>query len=284
MRRRFPWYWLVALLGLLPNLGCLGWGQKANPLIPPLDGGNSNAQREVNLPPEKSCEACLSVARSEEAAGHLKHAADQFELARAYNPRVKGVARRLAVIYDRLGQHHKAETEYQLALQETPRDANLLNNYGYFHHNRGKWQEAEDLFHQALKIQPKNKHAWSNLGLVLAIQGKYPESLDAYKHAVSEAEAHSNIAFVLQTQKKFDEAKHEYRLALQLEPGWQQIRLMLEKLERGEAPLEEAAPLSRSDAAVPPPNRLPAAVNQDAAENVLELPATLMEPVFTLEP
>ena len=91
-----------------------------------------------------------------------------------------GVSRRLAVLYDKQGDHSRAAVEYRTALQQAPHDADLLCDFGYFHYERGDHAEAEREFRAALKENPQHQKAWVNLGLTLGRQGREAESIEAF--------------------------------------------------------------------------------------------------------
>ena len=161
------------------------------------------------MSPDAAAKACLTLAASMDKEGYEVEAICQYERARTLDPRLR-VSRKLAVLYDRIGQQQAALTEYQAALEQAPHDPDLLNNLGYFYYNWGKLPEAEEKLLAALALNPKLQRAWNNLGLVYAQQGRTVDSLQAFQKVVSEAEAHSNLAFILTTQGKVAEAKTEY--------------------------------------------------------------------------
>jgi Tfp pilus assembly protein PilF len=235
---------------LLSNVGCLNslpWGGIEAETPPAPTPGT-----KVELPPAKSAQLHLTLAEGMEKAGNYAEAAAFFEKARSLDAHVQ-VARQLAGLYDRLGDHPHAFEEYQKAFKATPKDANLYNNFGYRHYySRGQWKDAEEQFRKAIALQSNHTRAWTNLGLTLAQQGRYDESLTAFEKAVNKAEAYSNLGFVLTTQGKKEEAKHAYRQALQLNPNLEIAHGALHRLEHPTPP----AP-TRTDSAASP-----------AAENV----------------
>jgi Tfp pilus assembly protein PilF len=235
-------YVTLAALGLLPQLGCISTPQRSDTAA--LVGAQPDeGKAPTTLPPAESARASLQTAQALEKEGHLAEAALQYERARHFNPRQKNVARRLALIYDRLGLDKQAQAEYEKALAESPRDANLINNFGFFHYSRGKFTHAEEHFRKALALDGKHKAAWSNLGLTLAQQERYPESMEAFHKVVGPAEAFCNLAFVLTAQGKREEAKQAYQKALQLEPELPIAHRALAKLEgRDTAPGKSPAP------------------------------------------
>lgn len=222
---------LLALLVLLPNAGCLGSWSKLPDFTRALDSPAAGGKKQETLPPHQSAALCLSVAENLHRSGHRREAAMGYETARQYNPSLKHLAARLAVLYDELGIMDKAQEEYKKALHYEPRNANLLNNFGRFYYNQGKWAEAEKYYREALEHDAENKWAWNNLGSVLAQQDRYEDSLAAYKHVNSEAVAYQSLAFHLMSQGKHEQARHSYEKALQLNPNLPLAREALKKYD-----------------------------------------------------
>jgi Tfp pilus assembly protein PilF len=232
MNCRWRWQLLVGLAGALPLAGCLStfWTTPANTSVTP-GTPSSPSRAKQDLSPDKAAELCVACARSLEEGGHVAEAIGEYEKARQQNPHLEKLSARLAVLYDRVGEHKQAITEYQRALKARPKDADLLNNLGYCHYCQGNWSEAENYLRQAIAVDDKHQRAWVNLGLTLGQQEHYPESLAAFRKVVGAAEAQCNLAFILSTQGKFDEARKSYREALTLEPGLQLAQAALDRLE-----------------------------------------------------
>jgi hypothetical protein len=226
---------LVVLLGLLPCLGC-ALPTMTSPLAPlapvtaKLTSSSSAKPAPSDLPPSQAADLCVTLARSLEREGHDVEAIGQYGLARHYKPDVD-VARRLAVLYDRVGDASRAMPEYERALKEHPRDADLLNDLGYHHYNLGRWAEAEKSLRQALEINSRHANAWTNLGMTLAQEGRCKESVEAFQHCVGQAEAECNLAFLLTTQGKREDARAAYKEALRLQPGMRLAQTALTKLD-----------------------------------------------------
>jgi Tfp pilus assembly protein PilF len=225
--------------------GCMTGGlppQAASSAHGPGDG-----DKVVELPPKASAQVNLKLAENFEKSGHPLEAVAYYEHAREADPKLPGVAKRLAILYDRLGKTDQALAEFQTALKAAPRDPEVLNGLGYFHYNRGQWEDAEKYLRLAVEADPQHRRAWVNLGMVLCQRQRYDEGLAAFSQAVSKAEAHSNVAFILTVQGKREEARKEYRQALELNPNLTIARLALAKLERSDMPATNASPI--------PPNR-----------------------------
>jgi Tfp pilus assembly protein PilF len=245
-------FWSCTLAGsLLAGSGCVTWLPWASEEHS-VTAQNAPSQGP-ELPAAKNAQLHWNLAERLEKSGSDADAAACYEKARSLDPHLPNVARRLAAIYDRLGETKRALDEYRVALKASPRDAQLLNRFGYFHYSRGQWEEAESQFRQALAINPNLQHAWVNLGLTLAQERRYDDSVEAFTKAVSKADALSNVAFVLTTQGKRDEAKQTYRAALALDPNLAIARMALQKLE------------SPGSAAKSPPPAVPALLETDPA-------------------
>ena len=224
----------AALVGVGLHAGCMSPASRmANSVAPPLAGNPGTAERD--LPASKSAKLCLTLAADLEKNGHDLEAAAEYEKARQYDPKLR-ISRRLGLVYERLGEYRRAQIEYEQALKEQPKNAVVLNDLGYLYYSRGKWDDAEKALRDALAVNPKYGRAWINLGMTLGQRGEYAESLDAFRHVVSEGEAHSNLGFVLMTQGKRQEAKQAYREAITRDPDLGVARAALAKLENPTLP------------------------------------------------
>jgi Tfp pilus assembly protein PilF len=232
--------WPMALLTAmaLGASGCVvspgGTGSLFTTSAAPHPTGES--EKVAELPPAASAQVNLKLAENFEKTGHLAEAVAYYERAREADPKLPGIAKRLAILYDRLGKTDQALAEFKTALKAAPNDPQVLNSLGYFHYNRGQWEDAEKYLRLAVEADPRYRRAWINLGMDLCQQQRYDEGLTAFTHAVSKAEAHSNVAFILTVQGNFEKARLEYRTALELNPNLTIAREALAKLERHEAP------------------------------------------------
>jgi len=222
---------LVAGITALPS-GCFVLPQTdATAYKGPAPAVTPQAFDALELPPEKAARTCLAAAQLLEQKGHEKEAVLEYQRAREKDPRLPGVAWRLAVLYDRQGDAERARGEYQAALQEQPRDPDLLNDVGCFHYHRGEGAEAEKYLRQALALSPDHKRAWGNLGKVLALEGKYEQSCEAFGHVVRPAQAAMNVGILLAKEGKVAEARQVLHEALRLEPDLKAARAVLQGLD-----------------------------------------------------
>ena len=240
------------LAGIFLQSGCVSTVESVMPAGAP--GVESHASRPKELPADRTAELCQAAAEELEKQGLNADAVTQYEKARRLDPkRVPVVARRLAVLYDRLGDDAHALADYKEALAAAPHDADLLNDFGYYHYQRGELDEAEKCFRQALESNHAHLRAAVNLGLTLGKEGKADSSLEAFRQVLPASEAYCNVGVLLAQQGKAVDARHSLEEALHLEPGMKQARLVLDHLDE----IASAAPTSRppavAGAPVPPP-------------------------------
>ena len=287
--------WLHSCLGagalLLPAVGCLQLPTSMqivnkDSFFPP-----ANQSQAPELPAKDSARVCLATAESLDRKGKHAEAIPLYEKARNQDPRnATQVTKRLAVLYDTVGEFEQARKEYERALKQSPSDADVLTDLGYSCYCRGLWPEAEKHLRQALVANPRHPRAAVNLGLTLAQQERYAESVEMFKKAVSPAQANCNLGFILLAQQKPAEARKAYQDALALDPSLQIARIALTKMD---APVSEsprpATPTRTTSTsktarpaaapAPPPPPGLPAGYS-----DVIELPgpSELAAPPATL--
>ena len=214
---------------------------------------DARASRPKELPPDKTAELCQAAGEEMERRGLDADAAAQYEKARQSDPRRDAVvSRRLAVLYDRLGDDAQALAEYTKSIAAAPHDADLLNDFGYFHYERGDLAEAEKCFRQALDANPKHLRATVNLGLALGKQGRFDESLEAFRRVLPASQAYCNVGVLRAQQGKTAEARRDLEEALHLEPGLKQARAVLDHLDD---PAPAPTPTSPTPAAMGLPER-----------------------------
>jgi Tfp pilus assembly protein PilF len=230
------------------------------------------------LPPDQTARLCQAAAQDLERAGNIPEAIQLYEKARQTEPKLSDiVCRRLAVLYDFVGDFRHAQDEYDRCLKLNPRDPDLLNDYGYSCYCRGSWSDAELNFRKALALNPKHERAWINLGLTLGQQGRCDESIQAFTKVVSPAQAYANIAFVHLTQGQVEKAKVFYQLALARDPQLDLPNQVLARLDyKGDPELESIAPGARSGkrSASKEKNQRPALAPVEGAERDTPTQAT----------
>ena len=230
--------WSILLITAITALpaGCVALSQSELPFDTPHDRDQPEATASAELPPAQAASVCLATAATLEKQGHDPEALLEYQRARQLEPRLPGIAWRLAVLYGKQGDAERARTEFQTALLERPRDADLQNDLGYFHYQFGEHAVAEQALRQALALNPHHQRAWVNLGKVLARRGRYEESCEAFGHVVRPAQAAANVGILLASDGKIPEARQVLQKALNLEPDLNAARLILAQLESATPP------------------------------------------------
>lgn len=154
-------------------------------------------------------------------AAHEKddHAIAQLVKARELNPKLKGVAHPLAVLYDRQGRFGQAEQEYQRAFQEGKPTADLLNDFGYFRYSQGRFAEARTLLTQARKLSPQHPQAATNLAMVLAAEGEFVQAFELFSTVAGPAAAHQNVGLLMLQAGREDEGLAHLEAASRQDPS-----------------------------------------------------------------
>jgi Tfp pilus assembly protein PilF len=203
----------------------------------------TRASKPKELPADQTAELCQAAAEELEKQGLNADAAAQYEKARERDPR-RGpvVARRLAVLYDRLGDDANAFTEYKKALAAAPKDADLLNDFGYYFYQRGDLVKAEKYFRRATAANPNHLRATINLALALGKQGQIQASLTTFQQVLPPAQAHCNVGVLEAQQGDTDAARKSLREALRLDPGLKQARAVLDHLNGAADPAGNSPP------------------------------------------
>ncbi len=110
----------------------------------------------AELSPQTSALACLKTAEELQNQQHVPEAIALFERARTFDPQLKEVSRKLAVLYAQSKDVAKANIEFERALAETPKDADLRSDAGYFYLQTGDLEKAEVQLNKALELSPKH--------------------------------------------------------------------------------------------------------------------------------
>ncbi len=218
--------------------GCSLFGPKnkevGNPALAtqPSSPGNTTAAGRSAAATSQKLELAIAMETADLARkrGMDDEAIAQYLVARHLDPKVKGVAHPLAVLYDRAGKMDAAEREYRIAIVEQGDNADLLSDYGYFLHSRGKQDEAESTLRSALKKQPKHHQATVNLALVVGARGNYDEAQKLFTEAIGPAAALHNIGMLKLRAGDQAGAMENLRGASSQDPSLSESRAVLAKL------------------------------------------------------
>lgn len=81
--------------------------------------------------------------------GSYEKALEKLNRAKEADPQYSPTYNAIALLYEQLGQHNKAEDYYKKAIKLNNADSSTLNNYGRFLCKQNRQTEAEDIFQQA---------------------------------------------------------------------------------------------------------------------------------------
>ncbi len=213
----------------------------------------SDMRRE--LAPPKQVEAYIDLARALEAQGNVDGAiasyqkaievgdgGGRFQLRGRVGSDSRALAhRRLAALYDRIGQFSQSEVQYREALRLSPDDPKVWNDHGYSKYLQRRWPEAERALRTAARLSPDDARVQTNLGLCLAASGKTEEALEALSRVAGPAIGHANMGYILASMGKTEEARSHYAQALAIRPDLAPARAAVAQLDReATAPKVEA--------------------------------------------
>lgn len=195
----------------------------------------SSEARQPMLNAAESAELCLTSAREMEAHDRDRAAIEQYERARLFQPKQRGVAKHLAVLYQREGDYDRAEKEFSTAVREEPLAADVWNDLASFRFHRGEYAESAEAAREAIELAPQHKRAWVSLGLALAEQDKFDEAFKAFTQAAGEATAHQNLGIILARKGRNDDARRELSEARRLDPTLRAPQTVVDYLARAES-------------------------------------------------
>ena len=139
-----------------------------------------------------------------------------------------------------LGRYQEALPQLEALIQDRPGYADVHNMLGVSHHHVGQWARAERAFREALKLNAEYTEAAMNLAVLLNDTGRYDEARALYRDALARlsheknamdplvsakiANMHADLALAYREANRPEEAIAEYQRALQLRPGFADIR------------------------------------------------------------
>ncbi len=153
-------------------------------------------------------------------------------------------------------QYAPAERYLSQVLEQRQSFADVHNMLGVIYHDQGRFERAEESFRAALRINPAYTEAALNLAVACNELGKYDEAKAVYQAALSRqkgapgtidpfvkgkiANMYVEIGDVFASSGLWTQAIAEYRRALQLCPGFADVRLKLADALRDSGDLPRA--------------------------------------------
>jgi Tfp pilus assembly protein PilF len=178
----------------------------------------------------------VQLARVQEQSGSYDSALADYDKALAiddeYAPALVGCAH----VYDRLGQKVKATEYYLRAIKAHPKDASIANDLGLCYARQGKFDLALKHLGKAVELQPDRVLYRNNIATVLVELGRIDEAVDQVAKVYGEPIAHYNVGIVLNQRGRRKAAAEQFALAVEKDPGLEQAREWLARLETDPEP------------------------------------------------
>jgi Tfp pilus assembly protein PilF len=221
-----------ALATICLSLGALAGGCASNnPRTP--DESSSIQRGEIDR--AKAARICLTTAKDLDEHDYPDAAIGEYERARQLDPSLKGIARRLAVLYDRRNDDTRALQEYKNALAEDPYDPEVNNDFGYYFIVRNDGEHAEPYLRLAVTKAPKDERAWVNLGTALCEQHRYNEAYGAFARVMTPAQAWYDIGAIQAHAGDRELAKESLIRAMKADPSLLKAQHMSDMLRQHSA-------------------------------------------------
>jgi len=213
-------YLAFALMACLQG-GCIHglFSQSANSSSHLLTGLSSESSASSALGNKESAMACLKTAQQLDSQHHGREAIALYERARGFDPKLKNVSRRLAVLYAQSKDSAKAKVEFDNAIAESPKDASLRSDAGYFFMQTGDLEKAEVHLVESRNLSQGHPQGTIHLAMLRAKQERIDESLALFSEVVGPAPAHANLGVILAKSGKRDLAIEHLEQAHQLDPS-----------------------------------------------------------------
>jgi len=155
-------------------------------------GKTEEAERELAISEQKrkaEADHATAVLTATEAAQSLKagdkrKAADLFREACDAAPNDAGLAYRLAMVLEDLGDTVGERAALDASIKANPRFALAQYQLGYLDFQAGNAAAAEQHFRATVEVVPDNAQAWLSLAAALATEQKIPEAREAVANAL----------------------------------------------------------------------------------------------------
>ena len=167
--------------------------------------------------------------------GRLDEAGEHFEAALAILPGEPRAEDNLGTLLLQRGRVADAIPHFTAALARSE-DPEIENNLGNALVAAGRTDEGIDRLRAAIEVRPEYALAHYNLAMALARRGLKDEALREFDLAIrfgpDRAAAWAHRGLLLATLGRKVEAASDFRRALELEPGWNEVRQALADASR----------------------------------------------------
>ncbi len=221
-----------------------------------LEEAADAARRAVAIDPDLPA-ARVALARTLRGSGDVEASIAELEEVLADHPHPDEAQIELAHSYQRVGDLKAAERCFRAATIVGAEDWRNWNELGAFLWKKGSYGQASEAFAKAAAVAPPEVTKPSeNLAAVEISRGNFDAAIDAYAHItapIRSAILASNIGtayYFSDRPDKWEKAEEYYRLAVQLNPGSDEIRRNLGDLYAHRGRQDDARPQYREALAI----------------------------------
>ena len=185
----------------------------------------------------------------------MAEAEKSYIQARSVGPKFIRAHEKLADIYQKTGRTKELVAVVKEAVKVSPKNADRQIRLGEALLSDGRIQEANLAFNNAVRIDstPDRKNL---IGEVYLTHGMAAEAEKAFKSAIksnpANIHAYNRLGIAFRRQKKYDEAVTYYLMALDIEPGEQNILYNLARAYLGAGKKDKALNILKKAIAVAP--------------------------------
>jgi tetratricopeptide (TPR) repeat protein len=169
----------------------------------------------------ETAEVYYNIGYIKAAQEKFSEAVEAFKMATAIDRLHAKAYKALGSLYSKLGNSEMAKMYLEKAAE--------------IYLSSEKDQEAEDVLNEVIKINPDTQNAYNSLGVLYRKKNENEKALSFYKKALKiqpdGAHVYYNIAKLYLHMKDFENAKIHIKKALEFNPGYDDLALILKKLE-----------------------------------------------------
>ena len=134
------------------------------------------------------------------------------------------------------GRIQDAKTAFKTAVTLDPSNPDRKTTIGESYLSHGLAQEAEDSFKASIEVNPEDIYVYNRLGIAFRRQKKFDEAIEYYKRALAinanEENLLYNLARAYLGAGKTDPAVAVLKRALNLQPDFEEARILLNKIQK----------------------------------------------------
>ncbi len=163
---------------------------------------------------------------------NFDRAIEEYLAARALDPGVSAIHKKLAVNYLRSARYKEAEEELLIVKKLAPEDVDARWFLAHFYTAQRAFAKAAGEYEELLNLVPEDRLAiLASLADLYTLEEKFEKAIQAYekilKERPSSAPAYFNLAIIYTKLEKIKEAEAHFKKALEVDPGYLQAELAL---------------------------------------------------------